>query len=946
MGKLRIKKLLKTAVLAVVCAVLLINGTGMAQGGLPLDAAAGAGVDPAVADVEIYPDGDAARPLENDAISMVCQTMGANIYYTTDGAEPDEGSAPYDPENPPRIRDIAEAHDPAGFLLKARAFYGGEASANVTEVQFAQVACEAVEFSIGEGIYPAGTGLGLSCPTPGAQIYYKTDGAPDFTPYEDPVVLLADTSIEAYAAQNGYQRSESVFGQYRIGAADVYEPNDTMEQATPLAVPAEIEATVSNSRDLDYFSFSAPGNSRVRIVLEQPDEAGVFYDLKLFDAQGKKIDVSSGEGKREILRYLAPGDYYALVCSNEHAYSSAVYRLAMDALPMDAYDFSEYNLVNATFHPDSRFHFDSRNILNAAAVYTAAATLSRWDGYLSERQDPYILYYDDDDISDRNESFYHTGKAAYRLKDIVMLPPRADALDNAHYKNAIYTYGALYCGIQEMPEYYNENKAYFYHPEAVAEGGGHAVTVIGWDDSIPKEKFRITYEGQEYEPACDGAFLAKNSYGEQTGDGGYFYISYCSGYFSNNAASAVLAEPVRSDVNVLYMHDPYGYTGFIDKEEPVRGKEIWTKNVFTASSDQLLKSVSFYALGMEQEYDVYVENGAGKTLAASGINRYAGYYTVDLSNAVPLKKGEDFSITVRQANAEGKEVTAALERRAAGYSSSAVASPGQSFVSFDGEAWTDISKESNANNCIKAYAHDKNAKGDAVVTGETGDGGASFSSNAALLQAQEPIQAFAAQASSADTGTLPAAFDLRSIGAVTSVKNQGNPPTCWTFATMGSTESCLLKAESGFDTGVRISADEPRREIILGEDAYAAAAVQGNGGNDTVYWQFAGDLDSIAIKNRTSRSGEPALLFSAEKEGRVTATAVSAADGTKSATVVFELKAAQPSPSETPPAQEPDTKPIAPRTGDAGDAWAYYLAAAAGFLLLAAAVRKLAGLRK
>ena len=173
MGKLRIKKLLKTAVLAVVCAVLLINGTGMAQGGLPLDAAAGAGVDPAVADVEIYPDGDAARPLENDAISMVCQTMGANIYYTTDGAEPDEGSAPYDPENPPRIRDIAEAHDPAGFLLKARAFYGGEASANVTEVQFAQVACEAVEFSIGEGIYPAGTGLGLSCPRRGRRFITK-----------------------------------------------------------------------------------------------------------------------------------------------------------------------------------------------------------------------------------------------------------------------------------------------------------------------------------------------------------------------------------------------------------------------------------------------------------------------------------------------------------------------------------------------------------------------------------------------------------------------------------------------------------------------------------------------------------------------------------------------------------------------------------------------------
>jgi len=43
--------------------------------------------------------------------------------------------------------------------------------------------------------------------------------------------------------------------------------------------------------------------------------------------------------------------------------------------------------------------------------------------------------------------------------------------------------------------------------------------------------------------------------------------------------------------------------------------------------------------------------------------------------------------------------------------------------------------------------------------------------------------------------TLPASYDLRSSGYVTSVKDQGYCGSCWTFATYGSLESWLLKNE-------------------------------------------------------------------------------------------------------------------------------------------------------
>ncbi len=43
---------------------------------------------------------------------------------------------------------------------------------------------------------------------------------------------------------------------------------------------------------------------------------------------------------------------------------------------------------------------------------------------------------------------------------------------------------------------------------------------------------------------------------------------------------------------------------------------------------------------------------------------------------------------------------------------------------------------------------------------------------------------------------LPASYDLRTLGKVTPVKDQGYCGSCWSFATYGSLESCLLPSES------------------------------------------------------------------------------------------------------------------------------------------------------
>ena len=47
-----------------------------------------------------------------------------------------------------------------------------------------------------------------------------------------------------------------------------------------------------------------------------------------------------------------------------------------------------------------------------------------------------------------------------------------------------------------------------------------------------------------------------------------------------------------------------------------------------------------------------------------------------------------------------------------------------------------------------------------------------------------------------NSSTYPGSYDLRSIGKVTSIKNQGSAGDCWAFSTMGSLESNLLPAEN------------------------------------------------------------------------------------------------------------------------------------------------------
>lgn len=187
--------------------------------------------------------------------------------------------------------------------------------------------------------------------------------------------------------------------------------------------------------------------------------------------------------------------------------------------------------------------FGSRFENGGAYIVTMAYLLS-WQGPVAEMEELY-----EGEVLEEPQVSVH-------VQEVRQSEPK----DYEAIKRLVYLYGgvesALYMDFDEYmknSEYYNDEKySYCYSGEAVSN---HDVVIVGWDDDYPAENFvgNVT---------SDGAFLCLNSWGENFGDSGIFYVSYED---VNIGGYGVVYSRIDQTDNYdrIYQSDLCGYTAQI-----------------------------------------------------------------------------------------------------------------------------------------------------------------------------------------------------------------------------------------------------------------------------------------------------------------------------------------------------------------------------------------------
>ena len=225
-------------------------------------------------------------------------------------------------------------------------------------------------------------------------------------------------------------------------------------------------------------------------------------------------------------------------------------------------------------------------------------------------------------------------------------------------KQAIMSYGA------GNISYYETGNAYTYictkdtssQSSSSHKWANHAITIVGWDDSISKSNFKPNT------PSSNGAWICKNSWGTGYFNSGYCYISYEDTSVKEGYIYFYDAEPIDNyDHNYQYDGTCNVVTfgkGWNSSISTCTGFANNTKvaNVFTAKGSESLRAVGFCSWdeGMSYTLEVYKNpttgNPSSGTLAASqtGTITYAGYYTIPLNTPVALSANDTFSVIFTQ----------------------------------------------------------------------------------------------------------------------------------------------------------------------------------------------------------------------------------------------------------------------------------------------------------
>lgn len=861
-----------------------------------------------------------------DKITLVCMDTDSEIRYTTDGTDPLTNGKIY--SEPVTVTEPM-------ILSFCTVNKTGNHSRTET-IKITEVAAGDVNASQSSGFLEKGTQITLSTNMDGAVIRYTTDGSTPSkdkgTIYKNAITIEETTTLKvlSYSSVNDKilpSNIKTFVYEVGEGKGDRYEANNTKNDATALSFPGEIEATIHNSEDIDWYSFTLDNKADLSLTLTPP--ADISVGLYLYDETGKELKKSVHDNKSQNIRYEAgSGKYFLKVKSLDKTFSQKnTYKLSLKKeLNSDAIkdlDFSEKNMLTALTDKDGSSYAYNTGINGGGHFLMSMAYFSNWDGPVNENDDPYpspgkeeSSNYDYKDLS---------SKAEYHIQNALYLPNETNESFIEHVKNGVYNYGAADIYILAANAYYTPDGLNWYIDEAyeypTRNDGGHIVTIVGWDDNYKKENFKgnpnYTGGNELPQPKNDGAFIVKNSWGENTGDNGYFYLSYEDAFMTTNNPAIFIADESPDNYNHQYFNDIAGNVSTISSDTSFSAEEHFINE---SSSPELLQAASFQILSSDTRYEIFITCNEETKKVSEGVKKYAGFYTERLSEPILIPPGSNFSVKVYlESTKEDNKISMGASSN---YGDSISCIRPQSNVAFlESNGKKEDIGEYGIFPCIRAYTRNvdtdsyiKTTPNDLKKTSKNKNTQDNINNNLydnisndidinplniksknGVLTLNLPN----ASGTESFDGNLPESFDLRDTGTLTPVRNQGNLGSCWTFAAMASAENTAAR-NGGFakDYPESITLDCSEKNILLTKDSsgipveLSASIIGSNNPSSTkIHWSISGDADSVSLDCTESFSGEKAQILTALKPGTVTVTASSDADMTLKASCTLTITA-------------------------------------------------------
>ena len=307
----------------------------------------------------------------------------------------------------------------------------------------------------------------------------------------------------------------------------------------------------------------------------------------------------------------------------------------------------------------------------------------------------------------------------------------SDADFLAKTKKLVTTYGAATLTYYDQVEagsvssYMNciNGQYYYYCPDGYSVN--HAVTIVGYDDSIPASYFAKN----GYQPEGNGGWLIKNSWGTNMFNAGYLWISY---YDTTVQGSVAFDFAMKGDSD--YYENLYSYDGGMGGKYLYSGRDttIYGANIFTAENNEIIKAASFYTENTgtaTYEVSIYTNplvatnpTSGTKVSTATLTSDLSGYHTVEFPTPATVKAGDTFAIVLKTTTSDLTPAKSYYENDkiiADGSTTVEItANAGESFVSTNGSSWTDVQEIDNVygNLKIKAYSIDNKTLAKPVIT--------------------------------------------------------------------------------------------------------------------------------------------------------------------------------------------------------------------------------------